>query len=280
MNDTIKKVSILGAGTMGTQIAARTLLYNYLLSIYDIKSKALDNARKFIKGYLKRKNLETLWEKITFHTDLFEAVKDADLIIEAIPEDLDLKKKFFSEIDKLVPPHTIIATNSSTFPISRIEDAVDRKDKVLNIHFYPPITARPMADIMRGSKTSDETFEKGKRWITSIECRPLIVKKESFGFLFNRLWRAVKKEALEIWDKGFADIEDIDAAWRIFTGMPTGLFLMFDGVGLDTIYNVEMSYYKESGDPRDKPPEALKEMVERGDLGVKTGRGFYTYKKK
>jgi 3-hydroxybutyryl-CoA dehydrogenase len=133
---------------------------------------------------------------------------------------------------------------------------------------------------MRGSKTSDDTFEKGKKWITSIECRPLIVKKESFGFLFNRLWRAVKKEALEIWAQGYADIEDIDAAWRIFTGMPTGLFLMFDGVGLDTIYNVELSYYNESGDPRDKPPEALKEIVERGDLGVKTGKGFYVYKKK
>jgi 3-hydroxybutyryl-CoA dehydrogenase len=280
MNEPIKKVSILGAGIMGAQIAARTLLYNYLLDIYDINSEALDNAKKFIKGYLNRKKSENLLEKITFHSDLFEAVKDTDLIIEAIPENLELKKKFFSEIDKLAPPHTIIATNSSTFPVSRIEDAVERKDKVLNIHFYPPITARPMADIMRGSKTSDDTFEKGKKWITSIECRPLIVKKESFGFLFNRLWRAVKKEALEIWAQGYADIEDIDAAWRIFTGMPTGLFLMFDGVGLDTIYNVELSYYNESGDPRDKPPEALKEIVERGDLGVKTGKGFYVYKKK
>lgn len=265
---------------MGKQIAARTLFYDYMVNIYDINTEVLEDAKKFITGYIKRKKREDLLLKINYYTDLYETVKSTDLIIEAIPEDLELKKKIFSQIDKITPPHVIIATNSSSFPVSRIEDSVERKDKLLNIHFYPPITVRPMADIMRGTKTSDETFEKGKQWIKSIECYPLIVKKESFGFLFNRLWRAVRKEALDLWAGGYADIEDIDAAWRIFTGMPTGLFLMFDGVGLDTIYNVEMSYYKESGNPRDKPPDALREMVEKGDLGVKTRKGFYLYPKK
>jgi len=137
-----------------------------------------------------------------------------------------------------------------------------------------------MADIMRGTETSDETFEIGKNWIIDIGCEPLIVKKECFGFVFNRIWHAVKKECIKMWAEGYADIEVIDTAWKIFTKMKLGPFTMMDGIGLDVAYAVEMSYYEESGDPKDKPPQAFKEMVERGDLGLKTGKGFYSWKKK
>ncbi|MHA1197266.1 MAG: 3-hydroxyacyl-CoA dehydrogenase family protein, partial [Promethearchaeota archaeon] len=117
-----------------------------------------------------------------------------------------------------------------------IENAVERKDKILNIHFYAPIPVRPMADIMKGTQTSEETFNAGIEWIKSIECEPLIVKKECLGFVFNRIWRAVKKECLKIWAGGHADIETVDKAWRIFTGMNMGPFQMMDGVGLDVVY--------------------------------------------
>ncbi|TFG06774.1 MAG: 3-hydroxyacyl-CoA dehydrogenase family protein, partial [Promethearchaeota archaeon] len=144
-----------------------------------------------------------------------------------------------------------------------------------NMHFYSVLF--PMVDIMKGTQTSDETFEKGKKFVESIEYTPLVVKKESFGFVFNRIWRAVKKECLEIWANDQADIETIDTAWKIFTGMSVGPFQLMDNVGLETVYSVEMYYYNESGDPKDKPPQKLKDMMDRGELGARTKKGFYTY---
>ena len=134
-----------------------------------------------------------------------------------------------------------------------------------------------MVDIMRGTQTSEETFETGKKYIESIQFTPLVVKKECLGFVFNRIWHATKKEALNSWAKGYADIESIDSSWKIFTGMNLGLFELMDNIGLDVVYAVEMTYYKESGDERDKPPQALKDMIDRGELGAKTKKGFYTY---
>jgi len=280
MGNEIKKVGIVGAGFTGKQIAAHTALNNFIVKVYDINSKILEDAKKYITGVLKRKKQLDAIQNVSYYSDLDKALVDVDLIIEAVPENLELKRKVFSQIDSLAPAKTIIATNSSSYPVSRIESTINRKDKVLNIHFYPPIPTRPMADIMRGTETSDETFELGKNWIINIGCEPLIVKKECFGFVFNRIWHAVKKECLKMWDGGYADIEVIDTAWKIFTKMKLGPFTMMDGIGLDVAYAVEMSYYEESGDPKDEPPQAFKEMVERGDLGLKTGKGFYTWKKK
>ncbi|MFX1288948.1 MAG: 3-hydroxyacyl-CoA dehydrogenase family protein, partial [Promethearchaeota archaeon] len=174
------------------------------------------------------------------------------------------------------PPNAIIATNSSSIPVSKLEDKVGRKDKLLNIHFYD-LFKMPMADIMRGTKTSDETFKKGKEWVESIDITPLIVKKECYGFVFNRVWRAIKKECLKIWAGGYADLEEVDKAWRIFQGMGVAPFEFMDKIGLDVIYDIEMSYYKNSGLEDDKPPQALKDLVDNGNLGQKTGKGFYTY---
>jgi len=276
----INNVSVIGAGFTGKQIAAISALHNYNVSIFDINLEILEEAKKYINGVLTRNKKIELINNIYYYNKIEDAVKDADLVIEAIPEHLDLKKKIFSQIEKYAPRHVIIATNSSSIPVSKIEDAVDRKDKVLNIHFYPPIPTRPMADIMRGTKTSDETFNSGKKWVESIGCHPIILKKESHGFVFNRMWHAARREALKLWAGGYADIETIDLAWKTFTGMKMGPFVLMDGIGLDTVYAVQMSYFYESGDPRDKPPDALKEMVEKGDLGMKSGKGFYKWKKK
>ena len=279
MSVTIKKVGIVGAGFMGRQIANWTALHNYTVHLYDINSKILEDAKTFITKALKRKHKENLITNIKYFNTLESSLKDVELVIEAISEDLNIKKRVFSQIENCISHDTIIATNSSSFPISKIEDSVKKKDRVLNLHFYAPINVRPMVDIMRGTQTSDEVFERAKKWIESIECTPLILKKHSFGFLFNRIWRTVKRECLSMWADGIADIENIDEAWRIFTGMPMGPFTMMDGIGLDVIYNVESSYFQESNDPKDKPPDKLKEMVERGELGIKTGKGFYKYKR-
>ncbi len=275
MGTEIKIIGMIGAGYMGKAITTKASAYGYTVRLYDQNPESLD---KLARRLNKQKQKKGIPGEITIHNTISEAVADADLIIEAIPEILELKKKIFSEIDKTAPPHAIIATNSSSIPVSRIEEAVERKDKVLNIHFYK-VETTPMADIMRGTKTSNETFEKGKKWIESIEFLPLVVKKECLGFVFNRIWRAVKKECLKIWAEGNADIETVDQAWKIYSKMPVGPFYLMDMVGLDVVYDIEMSYYNESGDPNDKPPQALKDMVERGELGLKTKQGFYPIKK-
>jgi 3-hydroxybutyryl-CoA dehydrogenase len=277
---TIKRVSIIGAGFTGKQIAAVTALYNYDVCIFDIDLEVLKVAKKYIEGVLKRNKKFDLRNNIKYYDNIETAVKDSDLAIEAVPEEIDLKKKVFSQIEKYATDNTIIATNSSSIPVSKIEDIVKKKENVLNIHFYPPIPTRPMADIMRGTQTSNETFETGKKWIESIGCDPIVLKKESHGFVFNRMWHAARREALKLWAGGYADIETIDLAWKTFTGMKMGPFVLMDGIGLDTVFSVQMSYYNESGDPRDKPPDALKEMIEKGDLGMKSGKGFYIWKKK
>ncbi|NHJ25200.1 MAG: 3-hydroxyacyl-CoA dehydrogenase family protein [Candidatus Lokiarchaeota archaeon] len=273
MSKDIKIVSVIGVGYLGKQIAEQTALKSYTVRLYDTNKEDLE---KFSRKLERRKRVKNISGEITSHSNIQDAVKDTDLIIEAVPEKLELKREIFKLIDKIAPPHAIIATNSSSIPVSNLEDAVERKDKVLNIHFYNVITM-PMADIQRGTKTSDDTFEKGKNWVESIEITPLIVKKECYGFVFNRVWRAIKKECLKIWAGGYADLEEVDKAWRIFTGMSIGPFQFMDQIGLDVVYDIEMSYYKNSQNPDDIPPEALKKLVDVGQLGRKSGKGFYNY---
>ncbi|MFX0012700.1 MAG: 3-hydroxyacyl-CoA dehydrogenase family protein, partial [Candidatus Hermodarchaeota archaeon] len=178
MTEDIKIVSIIGVGYLGKQIAEKTALKEYTIRLYDTNIEDLD---QFSKNLQRMK--ETPGE-VTSHRSIQDAVKDADLIIEAVPEVLELKRETFKIIDEVAKPDAIIATNSSSIPVSKLEDSVKRRDKVLNIHFYN-VTTMPMADIMRGTKSSDETFAKGKKWVESIEITPLIVKKECYGFVFN-----------------------------------------------------------------------------------------------
>lgn len=273
MSNEIKNVSVIGVGYLGKQIAEQTASKDYSVRLYDVNKEDLE---KFSRKLERRKNIYKIPGEISYHDKIEDAVKDADLIIEAVPEQLELKKEIFKVIDKVAPSHAIIATNSSSIPVSKLENSVERKDKVLNIHFYN-VTTMPMADIMRGTKTSDDTFERGKKWVESIDITPLIVKKECYGFVFNRVWRAIKKDCLKIWAGGYADLEDVDKAWRIVTGMSLGPFQLMDSVGLDVVYDIEMSYYKNSGNPDDMPPQELKDLIEKGDLGRKAGKGFYKY---
>jgi len=278
MGRKINVISVVGAGYLGKQIIEKSLLYNYNIKVFDTNKEDLDAFTKEMKKKIEDKNLDAT---ITQFNNVAEAVKDVDLVIETVPEKLELKREVFPKIDKAASPHTIIATNSSSIPISKIEDVVERKDKVMNIHFYDLFTL-PVADIMRGTQTSEDTFEKGKAWLESIEITPLEVKKECYGFVMNRIWRAIKKDCLKIWAGGHADIETVDKAWKFFCQFFSkndyGPFQFMDRIGLDVVYDIEMSYFKNSDLPDDKPPDKLKEMIERGELGVKSGKGFYNYK--
>ncbi len=280
MTSEIENVTVIGAGFMARHITALIIPYGYNVHVFyhrfDTNPSAIDEAKRLIDRLLKRAPATGRLGAVTYHGRLSDALKDTDLVIESIPENLEIKKKVFAEIDKAALKHVIISTNSSSIPVSRIEAAVKRKDKVLNLHFYPTLK---LVDIMRGRKTSDETVEKTKEWVESIECLPLVAKKESIGLIFNRVYIAINKEYLDLWAGDYANIEDLDKAWNVFTGMPLGPFALMDWIGLDVVLDVSMSIYKLTGDPRDKPPQKLIDKVKRGELGRKSGKGFYTYKK-
>ncbi len=282
----IRKVALVGTGTLGTQIAALTACFDYEVTAYDTNEESFHRGVQDLRAALKNARKTPIvnnekWEegirKVKLTDQLDDALAEADLVIEAVPEDLAVKRATFKDLDSMTSPDAILATNSSSIPISKIESATDRPERCLNIHFYIPAMGLNMADVMGGAKTTPETIDAGKGWVRSLGCVPLTVKKETLGFCFNRIWRAVKKEALHMWAEGYVDFEDIDRGWMIFTGMPVGPFGLMDGVGLDVVHDIEMVYYDESGDPTDQPPEALKEMLDQNKLGVKTGKGFYFY---
>jgi len=282
----IKNIAVVGLGTLGAQIAVQAAAYGYPVRGYDRDPEMFRKTIEKTKGIMAalrkgptvpREEWEKAVEKVGIAESLAEAVKDADLVIEAVPEVLELKRKVFAEIDSLAPGGALIATNSSSIPVSRIEDATGRPEKCLNIHFYQPAVSFVLCDIMGGTKTSPDVFDAVRKFIRSLDLIPLTVKKEILGFCFNSIWRAVKKQALYMWGNGFVDLQDIDRAWISFTGMPQGPFAMMDMVGLDVVYDIEMSYYNDSKDPKDMPPRALKDMIDRKELGMKTGKGFYSY---
>lgn len=286
MNEKIRKVAVVGTGTLGTQISILSAHFGYIVSTFDTSPESFKNGLKNLKNImeiLKKKTLfsiediEEAASSVLHCRELEEAVRDADVVIESVPENLELKREIFKQLDSLAPSRALLATNSSSLPISRIEDVTMKPDRCLNIHFYSPVTETNMADIMGGTKTSVETIETASSWVRSLGYVPLIVKKETLGFCFNRIWRAVKREALHMWAGGFVDFRDIDRGWMIAYGTPQGPFGMMDRVGLDVVYDIEMVYYNESKDPRDYPPEALRAMVDRKELGIKTNKGFYRY---
>jgi 3-hydroxybutyryl-CoA dehydrogenase len=210
-------------------------------------------------------------------TSLEEAASEADIVIEVVKEDLALKREVFAALDRICPPHTILATNSSSLRISRIESATGRPGKVLNTHFVQPVWKHPFVELMGGSATSTESMESVKTFMESMGLLAIMVRKENTGFVFNCIWRAVKKESLRLLDQGVASVEDIDRTWMIQMESDLGPFAMMDRIGLDVVRDIEQVYFEESGDPRDAPPRVLEQMIDRGELGMKTGQGFYSY---
>jgi len=286
MNKPFERVTVVGSGILGTQIAMLAEYAGYKVCVYDIRDGAFAETYAKLYSDLKAKGVNPFiaWDKwegckqnIQLVTNLGDALKDVDLVVESITEDVELKRKVFKQMGQSAPAKAIFATNSSSLPVSRMEDSSGRPDRCINTHFYLPLQGMNMADLMAGTKTLPEVMQKGEEWIRSLGVVPLRVKKEALGFCFNNVWRAIKKQTLYMWANDFADFRDIDRAWRIFSGMKVGPFGLMDSVGLDTVYNIEMVYYDESKDPGDKPPYQLVEKIKKGELGVKSGKGFYSY---
>ena len=288
MNKPLENVTIVGAGTLGAQIAILAVNTGYQVAVFDLRPKAFeamvaklrsDLQAKSVAPFIAYERWAALQEKVSVVTNLDEALKHAELVIEAIPENIELKRNMFQQIGRKAPDSAILATNSSSIPVSHLEDSSGRPQRCLNIHFYMPLQGMNIADVMGGTCTVPEVLQTGIAWVRSLGIIPLTVNKELLGFCFNRVWRAVKREVLRMWADGYVDFRDIDRAWMVFTGNRSGPgpFGLMDNVGLDVVWDIEMVYYHESKDPKDHPPQALREKIEKGELGVKTGKGFYTY---
>ncbi|MES0325451.1 MAG: 3-hydroxyacyl-CoA dehydrogenase family protein [Candidatus Bathyarchaeia archaeon] len=282
----ISKVCVVGSGFLGTQIGVLSARSGYTVSMQDVSSDALSGSEKAVDGYIQEwvaagditePDGDDIKQRMSYTVDLTEAVQGAGMVIEAVVERLDVKREVFKKLDVLCDPGVVLATNSSSIKVSLIEDATRHPERVLNMHFYGHPWRRRILELMRGTKTTDEALEVAKVFSYSIGVKPLIVLKESTGFIFNRVWRAIKKESLTVVDEGVASFEDVDRAWMSLYDTDMGPFGLMDRVGLDVVRDIEMVYYRESGDPKDKPPRILLNRISRGELGVKTGKGFYTY---
>lgn len=286
MVNQVQKVAVLGAGSMGHQISMLCALGGYETYLQDINEKALDKAKSTLDGRMKdwvKKSKLTEDEKsqafsnLQLTTDLETAVAEADLVIEAVVEKLDVKRKVFSKLDILAPKHAVLATNSSTIANSKIADVTSRPDKVINMHFFFPPLVMDCVEVVKSNQTSNETAQLAMDFCESIGKTGVLLEKEIYGFIANRLLFALSKEAMYLYENGYADFKDIDLIAKKALSHPLGPFELADLSGIDVGYYANLQLYEETGDPRDKPAKSIEEKVKQGHLGRKTGKGWYDY---
>jgi len=285
----IKKVVVIGAGAMGTGIAYVCATKGYEVSIRDINEdlvkQGMGKIREMIatgvnRGKLTPKEAQETMKKIKGTTNIAEAARDADLVIEAIFEDMDLKKKIFKELDEACPPHAILASNTSTLSITEMGSATKRPDKVIGLHFFNPAYTMKLIEIISGKQTSEETRKIATDFSVSLEKEPVQVK-DTPGFIVNRILGAALGEAMYLLEEGIASAEDIDKAVVLGLNWPMGPLQLADFVGLDVVYHSGKSVAKALGEDylrkRSQPSKLLEKMVKEGRLGMKTRKGFYEY---
>jgi 3-hydroxybutyryl-CoA dehydrogenase len=283
------KIAVVGAGNMGHQIALSAALAGFQVKCTDVSPEILAKAEQFAdsylpgrvaKGKLTQEEAKQARANVVFVPTLEEAAADADLVIEAVIEKLDVKRDLFAQFDELTPPHAILASNSSYIVSSRIADVTKRPDKVCNMHFFNPALVMKLVEVVKGPHVSDETAETAMEVARQMGKTPVLLHKEIYGFLVNRLLQATRKEALKLLDMGVASFEDIDTAVVNGLGYPMGPFQLLDLTGLDLAYHTYMGQYQESGDPADKPSPTVVEKYVKGEWGKKVGKGFYDYEPK
>lgn len=282
----IETIAVIGAGNMGHQIALCAALTGFRVTCTDTNSDILDKAAVFAetyltervtKGKLTRQAADQARAALAFVPSVEDAVAQADLVIEAIVEKLDIKRRLFAQLDKLCPAHTILATNSSYIVSSKIADATSRPERVCNMHFFNPALVMKLVEVVKGPHVSPETVDAVMSAARKMGKTPVLLHKEIYGFLVNRFLQATRQEALRLLDMGVASHEDIDTAVMNGLGYPMGPFQLLDLTGVDLAYHVGMERYRESGDPADRPSPTVVEKFTRGEWGKKVGRGFYEY---
>ncbi|HUT71088.1 MAG TPA: 3-hydroxyacyl-CoA dehydrogenase family protein [Desulfatiglandales bacterium] len=285
MTGTTEKVAIIGVGTQGAQIAYRCAVSNKTVYLFDTSKEMLDKATQKIttwlddhvkKGKLTKEEADLAFKRIHVCATLADSLADVELAIESVPEDLDLKRKVWADIDSIAPAKTLLTTNSSSLRSSEIAGVTTRKDRTFNVNFSFPVDDY-LVEVMWNKDTSEETKVAVRQFLDSLHMAVVETRREIKGFTFNRVWRAIKKECLFLYGNGYCNPQDLDRAWMLEFGTPFGPFGLMDMIGLDVVRDIELSYYHDSGNESDKPPKSLYEMIERGHLGVKTGKGFYEY---
>ena len=284
----IKHISVIGAGNMGHQISLQCALKGFDTVCTDVSEAMLKKADAFVdsylagrveKGKLTRQEAEAARSRIRFTQDLRDAVQNADYVIEAVLEVLEIKQKLFADLDRMAPPHAILATNSSAIVSSRIADVTKRPDKVLNVHFFNPALVMKLVEVVQGPHVSDETAQVSMEFCNKLDKIPVHVKKEVKGFLLNRIFMAMFEEVEWMLEMGVASMEDIDKACVYGAGHPMGPFRLMDLTGIDLAYTMYMEAFRETGDPAKLPKPSLTSHYVKGEYGEKTKKGWYDYVK-
>jgi len=282
------KLAIVGAGSMGAQIAQQAALHGVYVMLHDkdqaqLRKAAESNrghlARRVAKGALTEADAAAAHDRVVLITDLGGAVQDADFVIEAVFEDLDVKRGIFEQIDRLAPESAVLASNSSTIGISKLAGSLRRPERYVNMHFFFPVLVMDLVEIVRGPQTSDATVERAAALAREIGRTPVVLKREIDGFIVNRILHAATQEAYRLLDAGVASFEDIDTAVEKGLNWPMGPFRLGDFSGLDVTYNARLHMFKTTDDERYRPSPQLEAKVKAGKLGRKTGEGWYTYPK-
>lgn len=278
-------VAVVGAGLMGSGIAQVTAQAGYQVILRDVETKALDRARTAIdaswrrfvaKGQLTADDVAAAVERITTTTDL-DAVADADIVVEAIFERLELKRELFARLDVIARPDALLATNTSAIPITAIAAVTERPESVVGTHFFSPVPMMKLCELVRGYKTSDTTLDRARSYAESLGKTCIVVNRDVAGFVTTRLIVALSNEAARLVESEVASAEDVDTACRLGFGHAMGPLATMDLTGIDIMLNAAANVYADTKEDTFVTPEVIKRMVLAGDLGRKSGRGWYTY---
>jgi 3-hydroxybutyryl-CoA dehydrogenase len=278
-------VLVVGAGLMGSGIAQVSAVAGYDVVLRDVDDAALARGTGGIrasltklaeKGKLSAEEAAGALARITTTTDL-DAAAEADLVVEAVFESLAVKEEVFGALDKIAGPDTVLATNTSAIPVTRIAAVTQRPEMVVGTHFFSPVPMMALCELVRGYKTSDETLARARSYAEKVGKTCIVVNRDVAGFVTTRLISALVVEAIKLVESGIATAEDVDTGCRLGFGHAMGPLTTADMVGVDVMRNATLNVYTETHDEKFAPPEILNRMVVAGDLGRKSGKGFYSY---
>jgi 3-hydroxybutyryl-CoA dehydrogenase len=280
-----KKLMVIGAGLMGSGIAQVAAQAGWDVTLRDLDDTATARgvdavskslARFVSKGTITSEAADEAVARITTTTEL-EAAADADIVVEAVFESIDVKRDVFRELDKICRAGAVLATNTSAIPITQIAAATERPDSVVGTHFFSPVPMMKLCELVRGLKTSDETLATARQFAEELGKTCIVVNRDVAGFVTTRLIAALVVEAVKLVENGVVSAEDLDIACKLGFGHAMGPLATTDLTGVDILAHAARNIYTETADPKFFPPELLQRMVAAGDLGRKSGKGFYTY---